>query len=824
MMLRKINLSVRFALTITLLLGVFGLGIIFLIRSLSSIEILLEESSAQHVQELTVNSVISREIFELSSRVRLLEQNFLYDEEILSEEGFNIDEQLQKIRSLSQDTSFITKMDDFILDFHRFLGNSVTLNRILKEQSDIDKRLEKQINALDFAIAKSTVNELIENDRTFLTNDIYIMHLIRESFLSAGKIAGTVRSSITPDTEQVVIIKVGKELSILEMHLANMRNLSSEVTTAISSIEATLRYYKVILRKMTANLKQRWVVMDALIKSQSNLIDYVEETESNVQNSAVRISLDLRQDLMDMRGWIFAMGFMSLFVGVIMISHMVRHHITSPLKKLKQSFREIELNNFDRPISLNRHDEWDVIENAFNRMASRLKKTYNDLEEERSKLNKQAHQDPLTGLANRLLIYKQLNTAIKTAHSSHQTFALLFLDVDNFKTVNDSLGHDVGDSLLVEVSQRLRTVVDSRDVVSRLGGDEFMILAHSCATTQHASELAEAINKALRQPYYVGNETVFVSSSVGVCLFPEHGRGVDTIVRNADTAMYHAKRGGRDGFRIYLDSMTNEAHELMSKSSGLKQALINQELFVDYQPQFDIQTGLIVGAEALVRWQHPTKGRLMPSEFLEVAEQTGIIVDIDDYVFDLVFHDLKLLMQQGLVSQDFKLSVNLSGRKLFSKALLENLKTYHERAPEVTNRMILELTERDMITKLDRCIESIENIKRLGFRVAIDDFGIGYSSLGALKQLPVDILKIDQSFISGLDEGSVDNVITDSILNIARSLDLCAVAEGVETEAQLQALRSIGCHVAQGYYLSHPITKDAFITMLSNTAAGSIWL
>ncbi|WP_425641193.1 putative bifunctional diguanylate cyclase/phosphodiesterase [Marinomonas gallaica] len=822
MFFNKMNLSVRFTLTIIVLLGIFGLGISLLIRSLSNIELLLEQQSALHIQELSSNSAISREIFELSSRVQLLEQKFLYDEEILSEEGFNIDEQLQRIRALSNDQSFVIKMDDFIVDFHRFLGNSVTLNRILKQLSVTDKLLGHQIDQLDFALARTSIEQLSANANTESRNDLEVMHQIRESYLSAGKLAASVRSSITPDTEQVVIIEVLKELHILEMHLSNMRELSDVIIESKYAMLDTIKHYRINLRKMTANLNQRWIVMSALVNAQNSLISYVQETEENVQRSALRLSNELRNDLTIMRGWVFMIGLFSLIIGIILILFMVRHHITKPLNQLKQSFKEIETNNFDNPINLNRKDEWDVIESAFNRMASRLKKTYRDLENERSKLHELAHQDPLTGLANRLLIYKSIDTAISEAKRSHQHFALLYLDIDHFKTVNDSMGHSAGDVLLQEVSQRLSNLVEPSDMVSRLGGDEFMILVHSTQNITEASMLAEAVNEALRQPFLIDNETVFVGSSVGVCLYPEHGDSAETLVRNADTAMYHAKRGGRDSHCIYKDAMTSEAHNLMSKSSGLKQALLNNELFVQYQPQYDSFTGDIYGAEALVRWNHPSKGILLPGDFLDIAEQTGIIVDIDDYVFDIVFNDLQELKQQGLVSKDFSLSVNVSGRKLLSEHLLEHLKICYEQAPEITSRMILELTERDMITKLDQSSDFISQLKKLGFKIAIDDFGTGYSSLATLKHLPVDILKLDRSFVSGLDSEGVDHVIIDSILSVAHGLGLSAIAEGVETPQQLEALKTLGCQTVQGYLLSYPINRDELIKLLIEQSPPSL--
>lgn len=820
MIFKRVSLSARFALTVIVLFCIFGLGIGFLIRSLFSIESLLEQESARHVQELTVNSMVSREIFELSSRVRLLEQTFLYDESILSEEGFNIDEQLQNIRALSEDELFVLRMDEFIVDFHRFIGNSVTLNRILKELSVIDTQLGQEIDQLDSELAKYFVTQAISSPKRPFSDELDIMHFIRETYLSAGKMAASVRSRITPDTEQVVIIKVEKELNILAMHLTNMRRFNEDVSQAQNAIQRTIRRYRAALRKMTANLDQRWSVMGALVDSQTNLIGYVANTEQAVQRSAIRISNDVKTDLIVMRAWVFISSFVALFFGISVTLLMVKRHITKPLKELKSSFHQIEQNNFDHPVRLDRLDEWEVIESAFNRMSARLKRTYSDLEDERSKLNALAHQDPLTGLANRLLIYKRLNKATQGAGHASRVFSILYLDIDHFKTVNDSLGHNIGDELLIEVARRLKQLTQGQDIASRLGGDEFMILCYSAKTMDSVTELARAINDSLRQPFNVESETVFVSSSIGVCLYPEHGDTAETLVRNADTAMYHAKRGGRDDFRVYKHSMTSEAHEVMSKSSGLKRALINNELFVVYQPQYNTFSGRIFGAEALVRWNHPSKGILRPAEFLDVAEQTGIIVDLDDYVFNLIFEDLLEWIEQGAIDDDFKVSVNFSGRKLFSEQLLQHLTERHEQAPTISQRITLELTERDMITNIEQCQQSIEQIKQLGFKIAIDDFGTGYSSLATLKHLPVDVLKLDRSFISGLGDDSVDYVIIESILSIAKGLNLQAIAEGVETELQLQSLKDIGCDAAQGYYLSYPIDKQELLQLLAEQKAG----
>lgn len=813
MKLPRFSIASRLALTVLILVALSGIGFGIVIQSLSSTESVIRNESSEHVELLTVNSVVSRQVFELTTRVRLLEQAFLYNESVLSEEGFNIDSQLQKMRELSSDKEFSAKMDAFIEDFQRFLGNSLTLNRIIREMKLIDNALATQLNQLDFAVSESRLAQVTEAE-PHVNNNYDLVNLLRESFLTIGKRVGTIRSRITPETEKVVIIEVQKELDILQLHLTNVKDTSPEVKKEKSKLRRQILKYNAALRKMQANLEQRWTVMAALVDSQNALLNMVVSTESNVQNSALDLTQKLEQDISRSRINVLFIAVITVLTGLILTSRVVRKHIQDPLKQLSHGIQRLESTEMDQRIHLGRHDEWNTIEKAFNNMANKLEESYSQLTLEKKNFNFLAHHDPLTGLANRLLITDQLETLIQKSQRKQRHFALLYLDVDEFKTVHDSLGHAIGDKLLVDFSVTLQELIGQRGEVARMGGDEFMVLLPNVASLEEATTLASEINQSVRKPYFLENRTVFVSSSIGVCLFPQHGQTVDMLIRNADTAMYHAKRSGRDCYAVYEGSMTSEAHDLMDISAGLRQALNNHEFELLFQPQIDLITGRIFGAEALIRWNHPTLGYLTPYHFLEVAEKTGIIVEIDNWVFNRVADYIRGWIEQGVNFESLSISVNFSGRKFYSEDLVQTLKETLKDKQCMANHITLEITERDMMTGVETSMDTINALRELGFSIAIDDFGTGHSSLALLKNLPADIIKLDKSFIDEIATSERDLAIVQSVMQLAQKLNLEVVAEGIETLEQTDRLLIIGCEQGQGYYYSKPISAEKWLLMI----------
>jgi len=810
-----LTLGARLAITVFMLMAITGVGFGIVISALYSVESILETESSEHVSSLTTNSVVSRQIFELSTRVQLLEQTFLYNESILTEEGFNIDEQLQLMRGLSTNDDFKKHMDLFIEDFHRFLGNSLTLNRILQELGRIDVGLGEQIDQLDLLVAEDKIDQLLDKKYAYITDHIDLMNMLRESYLEVGKMVGAIRSRITPETEKVVILEVLKELDIFRLHLANLEATNEAIAQDKKQLWRALAKYTAVLRKLRANLDQRWIVMEALLDSQNQLLSFVETTEYQVQESALSLKERLEQDIGYLRFVVLVTALVAVIFGVVFISLMVKRHIRRPLDALIDGFYQLESSEFNQRISLNRRDEWNTIEKAFNQMASRLEEIYRQLNNEKKNFNYLAHHDPLTGMANRLYINQQLDSVIAHSRKQGKPFTLLYLDVDQFKNVNDSLGHGAGDQLLKEVSDRLLDVIGTNGHVARLGGDEFMVLFPNVESIKAVSVFAEAINRALRKAFTLEGEPIYVTSSIGVCQYPEHGDNVETLVRNADTAMYYAKRQGRDQFCVYTDAMTHEAHDLIYKSAGIRRALENDEFELLFQPQFDILAPTIIGAEALIRWNHPELGQLSPDAFLGVAEQTGLILDIDDWVFKQVAALVSEWKSQGFNLDGISFSVNFSGRKFFEPGLGKQLDDVIAMYDCSATQLVLEITERDMMSRFDLSAATIKDLRKRGYRVSIDDFGTGYSSLASLKNLPADTIKLDRSFILDIVTSDRDLAIVKSVMTLAEELGLSVVAEGVETQDQVDSLISIDCQYAQGYHFAYPLREDQWMLLLS---------
>ncbi|OMH25923.1 EAL domain-containing protein [Motiliproteus sp. MSK22-1] len=436
-----------------------------------------------------------------------------------------------------------------------------------------------------------------------------------------------------------------------------------------------------------------------------------------------------------------------------------------------------------------------------------------------------AYYDALTGLPNRSLLQDRLKQALASAVRHNHTGALMFLDLDRFKTINDSLGHDVGDRLLKAVAQRLNGCLRDEDTASRIGGDEFVILAPDLsqnadkAATQ-AKELAEKLLEQFRRPFQIGEEELFVSGSVGISLFPNEETDSTGLLRQADTAMYRAKASS-NGFHFYQPQMQISINERLSLEKDLNRALDRNEFLLFYQPQVNSK-GQVVGAEALLRWMHPEKGLVPPDKFIPIAEETGLIIPIGDWVLEKACEQLDLWRQKCLPASFHRLAVNISpkqfGREEFVRRLEELIKQY----PEASAYLELELTENMLVDQVEQTSSQMQQLKSWGMRFSIDDFGTGYSSLRYLKHLPLDQLKIDQSFVRDICVDDNSLAIVDTIVAMARHLKLSIIAEGVETEEELAALKRLGCTCYQGYYFSKPVAVDEFEEYMGKVQSAAV--
>ena len=423
---------------------------------------------------------------------------------------------------------------------------------------------------------------------------------------------------------------------------------------------------------------------------------------------------------------------------------------------------------------------------------------------------RQANYDSLTGLPNRNMFYDRLNHDIKNAARNGTGLAVLFIDLDRFKEINDSLGHSVGDALLVEAAKRLSSCVRETDTVARLGGDEFTIILNGISEYQSAERIIQMILLELSNPFHLNTKLAYVSASIGATFFPDDASSVEILMKNADQAMYAAKNNGRNCWSCFTSNM-RAASEVRSKTAyELRNALKEEQLFLLYQPIVELKTGNIYKAEALIRWQHPERGTIYPGEFITIAEETNLITDIGDWVFKQAVNQVALW--QANFDTSFQISINKSPKQFISK-MSDWVNHLNQRGLDGQS-IIVEITENLLLDVHELVVKQLLNYRDAGVQVAIDDFGTGYSSLSYLKKFDIDYLKIDRSFISNMDSKSNDRILCEAVITMAHRLGMKVIAEGVETDLQKQLLTTMGCDFGQGNFFSKPMTADKFETLL----------
>ncbi len=421
------------------------------------------------------------------------------------------------------------------------------------------------------------------------------------------------------------------------------------------------------------------------------------------------------------------------------------------------------------------------------------------------RLAHQATHDPLTGLPNRTLLIDRLATAIGRAERHDQEISVLFLDLDNFKLVNDSLGHSVGDQLLTAIASRIEATLRPSDSVARFGGDEFVVLCEELATPEDAIVIADRILDAINRPIVIGDSEIYVGASIGIAFAAGPHAAPDDVLRDADAAMYQAKERGRARWVSFDDAMRTDVVDRLDIDNTLRRAIERHELRVFYQPIFSVATGELAGVEALVRWEHPERGLLLPGEFIAVAEDTGLIVPIGRWVLEQACHQVQRWLASRREDLPFKVAVNISGRQLSFLGLADDVAAILTRTGIDPARLTLEITESVVMHDVEMSAATLSRLKDLGVEIAIDDFGTGYSSLSYLRTFPVDLLKVDRTFVGDMVDDASDAAIVEAVVNLAHTLGLQAVAEGVETPEQLAALERIGCEYAQGFLLGRPV-------------------
>ena len=458
-------------------------------------------------------------------------------------------------------------------------------------------------------------------------------------------------------------------------------------------------------------------------------------------------------------------------------------------------------------------DSANFMQNVSNTLAAFIERKATE-----DRLSYMAQFDSLTGLPNRSMYLDRLGHTLIEAARDRLPVAVLFVDVDRFKNVNDTLGHSAGDTLLVKIAERLQASVRLGDTIGRLSGDEFAVAVAHLAREDHAGVVAQKIVSSLAMPFLIDGHSVYVSASVGISVYPSDGTEPDVLVKNADTAMYRVKQSGRNAYQFYLPQMQARAAERLRLESQLRGALDRDEYELYYQPKINLQTGLISGLEALLRWQSPDRGLVQPGEFISVLEDAGLIIPVGEWVIATVCAQIRRWQSTGAVVPP--VAVNLSARQFRQQrldAVIGRIVTESRIDPRLLE---FELTESILMTDAESAVETLRQIKARGIRLALDDFGTGYSSLSYLKRFPLDALKIDRAFIRDVTENPDDVSIVVAIINLARSLRLHVIAEGVETQEQLEFLRRHGCDEAQGYYIARPMDVAAISRVLGAEVGG----
>ena len=419
-----------------------------------------------------------------------------------------------------------------------------------------------------------------------------------------------------------------------------------------------------------------------------------------------------------------------------------------------------------------------------------------------------AYRDTLTSLPNRLLFADRLEQAVIRCHRSRRSLALMLVDIDDFKLVNDSFGHDAGDKLIKAVGQLISKSLRRADTVARLGGDEFAVIIEGIDTPDDAISIADNLTTILEHNVRLDDQETYTSASIGIAVYPDDGEDARTLLKNADTAMFRAKENGRHCFQFYKPEMSVTAMERLDLENSLKAAFENDEFMIHYQPIIEIHKNEIVGVEALLRWQHPDKGIIHPADFISIVEDCGLIVALGEWIIFSVCKQMRVWHDAGL--KDQYVSINLAPRQfkeqdlvvLFTQALSE----YGVDASSLS----VEITERTLIDNIGEVESTLKKLRSMGMRILLDDFGTGYASLAYLKEFPVDVVKIDRAFIRGIPDSREDSAIVDAIVGLTRGLQLNLIAEGVENEQQLKALKDSGCQYAQGYYWSKALPGDEY--------------
>ncbi|BAL24435.1 bifunctional diguanylate cyclase/phosphodiesterase [Azoarcus sp. KH32C] len=538
--------------------------------------------------------------------------------------------------------------------------------------------------------------------------------------------------------------------------------------------------------------------------------------------ATLRMTSDTAHVLAQIATYVGAVGFatiVSLLVGSLIVLRLQRG-ITDPLSQLTSLMKDVSLGgDLSRRASVPSHDELGDLSDSFNRMIEQVElrnlalgKELSERIQAEKRLEHLAHHDQVTGLPNRHFFRLRTADLQRAGVLQQSTTALFFIDLDNFKYINDTFGHDLGDQVLIAVAERLSGSVRAHDMVVRFGGDEFVVLLDRVGDESHASRIASKLLQAVTEPMAVGGQDFFVTCSIGVALAPVHSETFEALLQKADAAMYAAKSSGKNAVRVWEPAISYQTTSRFALESDLRQALARGEIELHYQPIVELATQHVAGVEALMRWRHPTRGFVPPTEFIPIAEDSGLIMELGEWAMRTGFSQVAAWNQRF---GPLFVAVNVSGRQFRDPAFPRVAERIAHASGLAREMSELEVTESIIMEHSSEAVGMLEDLSTRGFSLAIDDFGTGYSSLSYLKRFPLDKLKIDRSFVKDLPDDREDAAIAEAIVGLARTLSMRVVAEGIETAEQARMLTELGCQYGQGYYFSKPLPVEQLELLLS---------
>ncbi|MBU1216333.1 EAL domain-containing protein [bacterium] len=614
------------------------------------------------------------------------------------------------------------------------------------------------------------------------------------------------------------ISKLKRELSLYKQTFEQYKNIDKKYNEVVDKLKESKETLELKVQERTKDLKEKQRFLESIVNGIEDPVIVINKDYSiNMMNRVVKDYIHEEHikdknspkcyEVLQYRDAPCPLSFIDCPLKKIISTKESTKTLYCRVMYL-DSPREIEA--ISSPLFDDENDCYGIIQ--VHRDITEHVQTRRDLEKQKNEFNYQAHFDTLTDLPNRLFFNEELLHTVKKSQRDKTKIALLFIDLDRFKEVNDTLGHACGDRVLQESALRIKKTLRANDTLFRLGGDEFTVIMENISNPEDASKLAQRIVVELENPMKIRHNTIYISSSIGISIYPDDALNTSDLIRYADSAMYKAKEDGRNNFKFYSSELGKKVTEKFDLEVSIRNALQNKEFVVYYQPQVEATTNRLLGVEALVRWMHPTLGLITPDKFIKIAEETGLVINIDDEVMHMAMEQISLWRHNNL--NPGTLALNVSVKQLENKHFVQKLKETMKKFDCNPEYLEIEVTESNIMKKPQENIVKLNILHKLGIKIAVDDFGTGYSSLSYLKKFPISKLKIDQSFIRELPENEDDSAITKAVIALSESLHLQIIAEGVETKEQKDFLIQNSCPNIQGYYYSKPLSSkdmEAFL-------------